>query len=138
VKNRKRPRLVLLVGEGADWQPEVGTLLSLEGYRIDWVAGLDAVLPLIEESRNIQALLVAARPLPASDLLTLRRIREISPRTAIVVVTRTPTDPDLKRAFESGATAYLSWPASTEALRPAIELGAARHAASLRRGKEAE
>ena len=63
------------------------------------------------------------RPLAASDLLLLRRIRELSPRTAVVVVTKTPTDPDLKRAFESGATAFLSWPASNDAVRHAIDRG---------------
>ncbi len=66
---------------------------------------------------------VGGAPLAASDILLLRRVREASPRTAIVVVTRTPTHPDLKRAFESGATAFLSWPASTDALRQAIESG---------------
>jgi DNA-binding NtrC family response regulator len=98
----------------------MGTLLALEGFRIDWVSGLDAALPRLETG-NVLALLVAARPLAASDLLLLRRIREASPRTAIVVVTKTPTDPDLKRAFESGATSFLSWPAAADAVRHAIE-----------------
>jgi DNA-binding NarL/FixJ family response regulator len=71
----------------------------------------------------MRALFVAARPLAASDLLLLRLVRETSPGTAIVVVTRTPTHPDLKRAFESGATAFLSWPASIDSLRQAIASG---------------
>src|SRR5207247_10439431 len=85
-------------------------------------ADLDAAVPLLENGA-VRALLVVARPLGASDLLLLRRIRKVSPRTGIVVVTKTPTSPDLKRAFESGATAFLSWPASTEALRQAVESG---------------
>jgi DNA-binding NtrC family response regulator len=100
----------------------LGSLLAHEGYATDRVRQLDDVLPLLERSA-MQALLVASRPYAASDLLLLRRIRELSPRTAIVVVTRSPTDPDLKRAFESGATAFLSWPASTDAVRHAIDRG---------------
>lgn len=109
-----------MVGEAPEWQTELGALLAREGYVTDRVPQLDDVLPLLE-SGAMQALLVASRPLAGSDLLFLRRIRELSPHTAVVVVTRTPTDPDLKRAFESGATAFLSWPASTDAVRHAID-----------------
>jgi DNA-binding response OmpR family regulator len=122
-------KLVILIGAGADWQREVGTLLSLDGYRIDWSGGLDAVLPLVEAGR-VQAVLFAAGPLPASDLLALRRMREASARTAVVVVSGAPNDPDLKRAFESGATAFLSWPASLGALRHAIRREAGRPGAT--------
>jgi len=117
---RQKPGRVVLVGESPDWQGELGLLLTHEGYATDRVPRLDAVVPLLAGG-SVQALFVAALPLAASDLLLVRRIREVSPRTAVVAVTRTPTDPDLKRAFESGATAFLSWPASTEALRQAID-----------------
>jgi DNA-binding NarL/FixJ family response regulator len=110
-----------LVGEAPDWQPELGILLSSEGFSTDRVRQLDVVLPLL--AGGVKALFLAAGPLPASDLLLLRRIRELSPDTAVVVVTKTPTDPDLKRAFESGATAFLSWPSSNDAVRHAIERG---------------
>jgi DNA-binding response OmpR family regulator len=116
------PKVVLLVGEGRDWPPELEFFLTREGYTTDRLAELDAVFSLLENAA-VRALLVVARPLGASDLLILRRIREASPQTGIVVVSRTPTSPDLKRAFESGATAFLSWPASTEALRQAVESG---------------
>jgi DNA-binding response OmpR family regulator len=121
---RPAPKLVVLVGEGADWPPEVETLLGTEGYRTDHIGRLEGILPVLA-AREVQAVLVAASPLAATDLLLLRRLRETWPHTAIVVLTRTPTDPDLKRAFESGATAFLSWPASTDALRRAIEPGPA-------------
>lgn len=74
----------------------------------------------VTEPADEIAALLAAGPI---EPLLLRRIREVSPCTAIVVVTKTPTDPDLKRAFESGATAYLLWPASTDGVRHAIERG---------------
>jgi DNA-binding NtrC family response regulator len=123
VGDSRVPGLVILVGEERDWQPELGLLLGGDGYAIDRVALLEAVLPVLA-GRAVQALFLAADPLGASDLLLLRRIREASPDTAVVAVTRTPTDPDLKRAFESGATAFLSWPASNDAVRSAIGRGA--------------
>lgn len=122
--NDTAPKIVLLVGDGRDWPPELESFLGREGYATDRLADLDAVLRFLATAA-VRALLVVARPLGAADLLILRRIREASPKTSIVVVTKTPTSPDLKRAFESGATAFLSWPASTEVLRQAVESGAA-------------
>jgi CheY-like chemotaxis protein len=119
---RPSSRLVVLVGDGQDWPPEVESFLAREGYATERRGELDAALPLVEKA-SVWALLVVARPLGASDLLILKRVRESSPRTAIVAVTKTPTNQDLKRAFESGATAFLSWPASKEALRQAVDSG---------------
>jgi DNA-binding NtrC family response regulator len=122
----------VLVGEAPDWLCELGTLLDSEGYVTHRVAQLDDILPMLA-SGAVRALFLAARPLAASDLLLLRRIREGSPATAVVVVTNTPTDPDLKRAFESGATAFLSWPASNDGVRHAIDRGTPSAAAASRR-----
>jgi DNA-binding NtrC family response regulator len=116
-------RRVALVGDAPDWQPELEALLAREGYASDRVGRLELVLSMLA-SGAVRALFLAAGPLAASDLLILQRIREASPRTAVVVVTKTPTDPDLKRAFESGATAFLSWPATNDAVRRAIDRGA--------------
>jgi DNA-binding NarL/FixJ family response regulator len=115
-----RRRGVLLVGH--DWPQELSAVLDRTGYLADRVGELSLVPPLLAAGA-IQAIFVSAGPLGASDVLVLRSVREAAPRTAIVVVTRTPTDPDLKRAFENGATAFLSWPASTDAVRHAIESG---------------
>jgi len=112
----------LLVGGSPDWPADLESSLGRAGYLVEDVTELALASPLLSDDR-IRAIFVPARPFAASDLLLLRRIRAAAPRTAIVVVTQTPTQPDLKRAFESGATAFLSWPASAEALRQAIESG---------------
>jgi DNA-binding NarL/FixJ family response regulator len=112
---------VLLVGAERDW-PELRASLHADGYVAGNVEDLSSVPPLLAGG-PVGALFVCARTLGASDLLALRRVREDSPRTAIVVVTRNPTDPDVKRAFECGATAFLSWPATPDSLRHAIESG---------------
>jgi len=116
------PSRAVLVGDDRDWPPDFEDCLGRDGYVVDHVTELSLVPPLFAHG-SMRALFVAARPLAASDLLLLRRVRQTCPRTAIVVVARTPTHPDLKRAFESGATAFLSWPASMDALRQAIQSG---------------
>lgn len=114
------PRTVVLIGERREWPPDFESLLTAEGYAAGHLPELEAVLPIVEVAA-VRALFVVARPLGASDVLTLRRIRQMSPQTGIVVLARTPTDPDLKLAFESGATAFLSWPASREAVLQAVD-----------------
>ena len=117
--------LIVLVGEGPSWLPEMGSLLIREGYGVERVARLEGAQPFLDRGK-VRALVFASGPVAATDLLVLGRIREASPRTAVVVVTLAANDPDLKRAFESGATAFLSWPASLDALRHAIDPGAHR------------
>lgn len=118
------PRAVVLVGDPREWPAEFESLLTAEGYAAGHLSELEAVIPIVE-AVAVRALFVVARPFGASDLLVLRRIRGASPQTGIVVLAKTPTNPDLKRAFESGATAFLSWPASKEAVRQAVESGGA-------------
>jgi DNA-binding NtrC family response regulator len=113
------PKKTVLVGDERDWPADLEDSLGRDGYLVDHVLELSLVPSLLTEGKT-RAVFVAARPMAASDLLLLRRVRETSPETAIVVVSRTPTRPDLKRAFESGATAFLSWPASIDSLRQAV------------------
>jgi DNA-binding NtrC family response regulator len=120
----EQPGLIALVGETPDWPAELGVALRREGYSISHVPRLETVWGLLAGD-SLQAVFLASGPLAASDLLLVKRIREVSPRTAVVVVSNTPTDPDLKRAFESGATSFLSWPASSYAIRHAIERSSA-------------
>jgi DNA-binding NtrC family response regulator len=116
------PRAVVLIGDPREWPRDFESLLTAEGYAAGHLPELEAVIPIVEAAA-VRALFVVARPLGASDLLILRRIRQTSPQTGIVVVARSPTNPDLKLAFESGATAFLSWPASKEAVRQAVDSG---------------
>jgi DNA-binding NtrC family response regulator len=116
------PGAIVLVGDPRDWPADFESFLAAEGYVAGHLADLETVVPIVEAAA-VRALFVVARPLGASDLLILRRIRRASPRTGIVVLARSPTNPDVKLAFESGATAFLSWPASKEAVRQAVDSG---------------
>jgi DNA-binding NtrC family response regulator len=108
-----------VVGGPREWQTELRALLAGEGCAATRVETLDGAVDLVE-GNAVHAVFLSADPLAASDLLLLRRIRELAPRVAVVVVARAPSNSDLKRAFESGATAFLSLPASAEAVRRAI------------------
>lgn len=105
-----------------EWPPEFISSVSREGYTVFRIEDLSLAPSLLREG-DVGALVVGAAPLGAKDLLVLRECREVSPSTAILVMTTAPTQPDLKRAFESGATAFLSWPAPPEVLRQALASG---------------
>jgi hypothetical protein len=122
VKPSAASKVVLLVGDPREWPPELESFVAGQGYATDRLAELDAVVPRLEQAENgpVRALLVVARPLGASDLLILRRVRESSPATAIVAVTTTPTSPTSGALRERGNR--LPWP-SKEALRQAVESG---------------
>ena len=114
-------RCVLLLG--ADhWPEDLEARLVEHGYSTRSVSDLQVVAAQISDVAVV-ALFVPARPLGAREVLALRRIREASPDTAIVVLTRSASDPDVKRAFESGATTFLSWPFSSDSLRQALGSG---------------
>jgi DNA-binding NtrC family response regulator len=113
---------VVLIGATREWPPDFKSSLTSDGYAAGHLPELEAALHIVEAGA-VRALFVIARPFGASDLLILRRMREASPQMGIVVVASSPTNPDLKLAFESGATAFLSWPASKETVRQAVDSG---------------
>lgn len=119
---------VVFVNDAADWPPDLLGCITHEGYAASRIEDL-SLAPSFLRNGGVRALFVGARPLGAKDLLLLRECREVSPSTAVVVMTTTPTQPDLKRAFESGATAFLSWPASPEVVRRALSSGGSPSAA---------
>lgn len=126
----KRPGLaspaeasVLLVDEAFEWPQDLLGCIRGEGYVALHIDDL-ALAPSLLRNGEVKALLVGTRVLGAKGILILRECRQVSPRTAVVVMTTTPTQPDLKRAFESGATAFLSWPASPREVRQALGSGA--------------
>jgi DNA-binding NarL/FixJ family response regulator len=117
--------------------------LALAGYEHEWpsdfeafvareLVGRDGALvarltdldeaPAFLRSSEVTALVVNASRLGLSGKVALRECRRVSPATAIVVVA-TSAAHGLKDALESGATAFVSWPASPEVLRRALRSG---------------
>jgi len=75
--------------------------------------------PSLLSSNDVTALIVNVRQLGLRGKVALQECRRISPATAVVVVA-TDAAHGLKDALESGATAFVSWPASPEVLRRAL------------------
>ena len=86
-----------------------------------------AEAPAVLGAGGVSALVVQAERLGLTGLLTLQECRRVSPETALVVVGTTGRF-GMKNALEGGATAFLAWPASAEALRQALGSGGVRGA----------
>lgn len=131
-----RPPLHLaLAGYEHEWPADfesfvVRELIGRDGALVARLSELDEAPALLSENR-VTALIVNANHLGLRGKVALQECRRISPATAIVVVA-TSASHRLKDALESGATAFLWWPASPEILRQALRSGSETTAAPSR------
>lgn len=93
-------------------------LVGRDGALIARLAELGEAAALLS-SNEVNALIVNASQLGLKGKVALQECRRISPATAVVVVATTAAH-GLKDALESGATAFVSWPAPPEVLRRAL------------------
>ncbi len=114
---------VILVDDAdSRWNDEVEAVLHAHKYKIAHIKELP-MAPFLLLSGGITALLLDGRKLGASDVMVLERCRKLAPDMAIVFVTADPSQADLKRALDDGATAVLSWPAPANTLLHAVRRG---------------
>lgn len=116
----------MIGGYEHEWPPAFESFVARE------LVGRDAVdlvrlgdladAPLVLAAGFVSALVVQAERLGLKELLLLQECRRVSPRTALVAVATTGRF-GMKSALEGGATAFLSWPASAEAVRQALRSG---------------
>jgi len=121
-------RVVLLIGAGAAWPDELLKLLPADEWVIERLADLEDVPDRLARG-PVRAILATPRQWSGRELAVLRECRARAPETAYLVMAEDPAAPDLKRAFEHGATAFVRWPSSPEVVLRAI-LGAPETAAS--------
>jgi DNA-binding NarL/FixJ family response regulator len=110
---------VVIVQSHDGWPSELLGAIARQGHV---VLSIDDVrlVPFFILAGGVAAVMVDLRGLQLLGALTLRRCREVSPSTAIVAVAVDASAPTLTRALESGATAFLSWPASAEVVGRAL------------------
>jgi DNA-binding NtrC family response regulator len=113
---------VILVGADAVWPSELLKLLNPEEWKFILVGDLEDLPPRLAQG-NVQAVILTPCAWSGRELLLLSECRRRSPETALVIMGEDPVAPRLKRAFEQGATAFLRWPASPEAVLHAIRSG---------------
>ncbi len=116
--------VVLLVGTSPVWPEELAKLLGPDEWDFVVLKDLEDV-PSQLKSRPVRGVIMTPRSWSARELVVLRECRSDSPHTAMVVMAEDPVGPALKRALENGATAFLRWPASPEAVLQALQ--SARH-----------
>ncbi len=120
------PQHLLLTGYEHEWPADFEAFVARELIARDGalVARLGELgdAPAFLSSSDVQALIVNANRLGLKGKVALQECRRISPSTAVVVVATTPAH-GLKDALESGATAFVSWPAPPEVLRRALHGG---------------
>jgi len=117
------PGAVVLAAARREWPPELVDTISREGYTLVRIDDLRLVLFLVLAG-GVASVLVDVRGLETLGALALRKCREYSPSTAVVVVAYDATPATMKRALDSGATAFLSWPASPRAVARALRAAA--------------
>src|SRR5512139_3200395 len=126
VNDSDEPQHLLLTGYEHEWPADFEAFVARELIGRDGalVARLGELgdAPAFLSSSDVNALIVNANRLGLKGKVALQECRRISPSTAVVVVATTPAH-GLKDALESGATAFVSWPAPPEVLRRALHGG---------------
>jgi len=98
-----------------------GELVGRDGALVARLAELSDA-PAFLSSSEVTALIVNANRLELRGKVALRECRRIAPRTAVVVVA-TSAKHGLADALESGATAFVAWPAAADVVRRALRSG---------------
>jgi DNA-binding NtrC family response regulator len=126
VDDSEEPQHLLLTGFEHEWPTDFEAFVARELIARDGalVARLGELgdAPSFLSSSDVNALIVNANRLGLKGKVALQECRRVSPATAVVVVATTPAH-GLKDALESGATAFISWPAPPDVLRRALHGG---------------
>jgi len=120
------PLHLALAGYENEWPADfeafvAGELVGRDGALVARLAELSDA-PAFLSSSDVTALIVNSSRLGLRGKVALRECRRISPRTAVVVVA-TSAGRGLKDALESGATAFVAWPAAADVVRRALRSG---------------
>ncbi len=118
--NADAGRSVLVVDTTCRWPSELMDEVVRQGFVLVRLHDSKEI-PFVVHAGDVQAVLIDAKSVGVSEIVLLRRCRESAPRMSIVVVsTATASAADVKRAMESGATAFLPFPASSDRIRDAL------------------
>ena len=113
-------RAVILVEDGLPGAEEIASVLSARRYRVARVRDL-AMVPFLLLSGGVSAVLLGGGGLGQRDVMALQRFRKAVPGMRIVVVASGPAE--MKRALDSGATAFVPWPAPARVVLDALGCG---------------
>jgi DNA-binding NarL/FixJ family response regulator len=122
VEEGSRPRAVIVVQAEKEWPAELLQMIAQAGYQAVRIADFRLV-PFFVLAGGVAAVVIDAAGLDMLGRLTLRSCRLLSRTTAIVVASLDDGSPAVMRALESGATAFLPWPATADVVAQALRSG---------------
>jgi DNA-binding NarL/FixJ family response regulator len=110
---------VLIVDGHRGWPAELLSTIAGQGHAIVHIDDIRLV-PFFVLAGGVQAVLVDVRALQLLGELALLQCRRCSPATAVVVLGSSSSAGEVKRALDSGATAFLPWPAAPDVVAQAL------------------
>ena len=109
----------MLVRGRSAWPGDLVTTIARTGSAAVWIDDVRLV-PFFVLAGGVAAVVAELPDLEVLGALALRRCREVSPSTAVVVLALGAATPTLGRALDSGATAFLPWPSPPEIVAAAL------------------
>lgn len=116
---RRKPReqpLILCVDDEKDVTSVVQYHLSKAGYKVDVAYNADDALVQINQKDYALILLDIRMPGGKTGLDILKEIRELSPKTHIIMLTAISATDSIIKAFKNYASAYITKPFTKETL----------------------
>jgi two-component system response regulator PilR (NtrC family) len=111
---------ILVVDDEASMREFLEILLGKQGHRVSTAAGLDSAVARMGEG-GVDLVVTDLRLGADSGMDVLRRVKELSPATEVVVVTAYATTENAVQAMKLGAYDYVLKPFKVDELRLVVE-----------------
>jgi two-component system response regulator PilR (NtrC family) len=111
---------ILVVDDEASMREFLEILLSKQGHRVESASDVASALARIQES-GVDLVITDLRLGAGSGIEVLRRVKEISPATEVVMVTAFATTENAVQAMKLGAYDYVLKPFKVDELRLVVE-----------------
>jgi DNA-binding response OmpR family regulator len=99
--------LALLVGSEPDVKSALAQVLGKEGWELDEVQSLDEAMA-VARARKVHLIVTNPQSTGKEDVEFLRKIRRVSPRTRVIILTDESTPEDVIASMREHAFGYLS------------------------------
>ena len=117
--NLRQPSSVLIVDDEAGIRTALRVNFARNGWNVETASGVAEATRLLE-SRGFQLVVSDMRMSDGDGLDVMRSARQVSPGTAVILLTAFGSVPDAVEAMRSGALDYLAKPISFEQLEEAV------------------
>jgi len=114
------PSRIMVVDDERSMREFLGIMLRKQGYRVEQARGGEAAFELLEQ--NLFDLVITDLSMPrVGGMQVLERVKEVSPTTAVILVTAYATTESAVEAMKKGAFDYIIKPFKVDELKIIIE-----------------